>query len=467
MRLANWAVVVVVAWCAVVRAAAAAPPNVVVIFCDDMGYGDIHCFGSMNPTPNLDRMAAEGTRFTNFYVGQPICTASRAALMTGCYPNRVGLLGALGPAAKIGINDRELTMAQMFKSRGYATAIFGKWHLGRAEPFLPTRHGFDEFYGLPYSHDMWPKHPSSKFPDLPLIDGEKVVATNPDPATLTTAYTEHAVDFIKRKKDTPFFLYLAHNLPHVPLGVSEKNKGKTGLGLYADVVYEIDWSVGQVMAALKENGLDEKTLVVFTSDNGPWLLYGDHAGSAGPLREGKMTTFDGGLKEPCVVRWPGHVPAGATCPQLICTMDLLPTFAAIVGAELPKDRVIDGRDIRPLLFGESGATTPHEAYYFYWGPALQAVRSGKWKLHLPHPYTHIAKPGHDGKPGEVAKPAPTIERPELFDLDADPGESTDVAMAHPDVVERLMKFVEQARDDLGDSTVSKTGKGVRPPGRVE
>ena len=442
-------------------------PNFVIIFTDDQGYQDVGCFGSPNiKTPNLDRMARQGMRFTDFYVGQAVCTASRAALLTGCYPNRVGLLGALGPKSKVGISDKELTIAQVLKTRGYATAIFGKWHLGDSPQFLPTRHGFDEYFGLPYSNDMWPNHPANpkNYPPLPLIQGEQIVGIMPDQTQLTTRYTQHALSFIERNKDRPFFLYVAHNMPHVPLHVSDKFKGKSKRGLYGDVIMEIDWSVGQILASLKSNGLDEKTLVVFTSDNGPWLLYGNHAGSALPLREGKTTTFDGGLREPCIMRWPGRIPAGTVCRELAATMDLLPTFAKLAGAELPRDRIIDGRDIWPLMSGQPGATTPHEAYFCYWGKHLQAVRSGKWKLHLAHDYDHPDPPGHDGKPGKYAKREISVA---LFDLETDIGETKDLAAQHPEVVTRLQALAKQCREDLGDSAVEQQGKNVRPPGRVE
>ncbi len=442
-------------------------PNFVIIFTDDQGYQDVGCFGSPNiKTPNLDRMARQGMRFTDFYVGQAVCTASRAALLTGCYPNRVGLLGALGPKSKVGISDKELTIAQVLKTRGYATAIFGKWHLGDSPQFLPTRHGFDEYFGLPYSNDMWPNHPANpkNYPPLPLIQGEQIVGIMPDQTQLTTRYTQHALSFIERNKDRPFFLYVAHNMPHVPLHVSDKFKGKSKRGLYGDVIMEIDWSVGQILASLKSNGLDEKTLVVFTSDNGPWLLYGNHAGSALPLREGKTTTFDGGLREPCIMRWPGKIPAGTVCRELAATMDLLPTFVRLAGAEVPRDRIIDGRDIWPLMSAQPGATTPHEAYFYYWGKHLQAVRSGKWKLHLAHDYDHPDPPGHDGKPGKYAKREISVA---LFDLETDIGETKDLAAQHPEVVTRLQALAKQCREDLGDSAVEQQGKNVRPPGRVE
>jgi arylsulfatase A-like enzyme len=272
-------------------------------------------------------MAREGVRFADFYVAQPVCSASRAALLTGCYPNRIGILGALGPAAKHGISDQEKTLAEVLKPQGYATAIYGKWHLGHHPRFLPTRHGFDDYFGLPYSNDMGPKHPTAKFPDLPLIEGEKVVSLNPDQTKLTTWYTELAIQFVEKNKDRPFFLYLAHNMPHVPLHVSDKFKDKSKQGLYGDVIMEIDWSVGEALSALKRHNLDERTLVIFTSDNGPWLSYGDHAGSAGPLREGKMTTWEGGVRMPCLMRWPGHIPAGSVCREPAMTIDVLPSNA--------------------------------------------------------------------------------------------------------------------------------------------
>ncbi len=445
--------------------AADRPPNFVIIFADDMGYGDLGCFGARDvATPNIDRMAREGTRFTDFYVAQPVCSASRTALLTGCYPNRVGILGALGPASKHGISDREKTIADVLKPRGYATAIYGKWHLGHHPKFLPTRHGFDDYFGLPYSNDMWPKHPTARnFPPLPLFEKDRVKQTNPDQSQLTTWYTEHAVRFIAANKDRPFFLYVPHNMPHVPLFVSDKFKGKSKKGLYGDVIMEIDWSVGQILDALKKNGLDDKTLVVFTSDNGPWLSYGEHAGSAGPLREGKMTTFEGGVREPCVMRWPGQIPAGRVCHEPLMTIDLLPTLARLAGARLPEHK-IDGLDVWPVIAGEKGAKNPHAAYYFYWNKELQAVRSGKWKLHFPHSYISL-----EGKGGTAGRPVRYVQRKiglALFDLDKDPGETTNVADKDPEVVKRLQALADRARADLGDSATKKEGSGVRPAGRL-
>ncbi len=370
-----WIACCVLCFSAAVQAAEP-PPNVVIIFCDDAGYADIGPFGAEGyQTPNLDRMAREGRLFTDFYSAQAVCSASRAGLLTGCYPNRIGIRGALGPHSKVGINPDETTLAEVLKTRGYATAIFGKWHLGDAPEFLPTRHGFDEYFGLPYSNDMWPKHPTSRsYPDLPLFSGTSVVERNPDQSQLTTWYTEHAVRFIESNRDRPFFLYVPHNMPHVPLFVSEKFAGQSSRGLYGDVMMEIDWSVGQILDSLKRNGLDEKTLVVFTSDNGPWLVYGDHAGRTGGLREGKGTSFEGGQREPCIMRWPGHIPAGTVCHEPAMTIDLLPTIARLVGAEVPPN--IDGLDIRPLIFGEPGAKSPHERSIFTGSRALRQFAPG-------------------------------------------------------------------------------------------
>lgn len=443
----------------------AAPPNFVVVFADDLGYADLGCYGARAiRTPHLDRMAREGLRFTSFYVGQAVCSASRAALLTGCYPNRIGILGALGPRSKTGIHADEATLAEVLKSRGYATAIYGKWHLGDAPEFLPLRHGFDEYYGLPYSNDMWPKHPQNPkaYPPLPLIEGERIIEEMPDQTRLTEEYTQRAIDFIRRHRSQPFFLYLPHSMPHVPLHAGAAARGRSAGGLYGDVIEEIDRSVGRILAALRQERLDRNTLVVFLSDNGPWLSYGNHAGSAGPLREGKGTVFEGGMRVPCVVRWPGRVPAGRVCGEWAATIDLLPTLAALAGAAIPQNRVIDGRDIRRLIFGERGAATPHGAYYYYWGQQLHAVRSGPWKLHLPHAYPHVEAPGGDGQPGRIG--IHRIER-SLFNLEEDAGETRDRAADHPEVVARLEALAELAREDLGDAATGRTGKNVRLPGQ--
>lgn len=429
------------------------PPNVVIIYCDDLGYADVGCFGSKNATPNIDRMSREGIRFTNFYVAQAVCSASRAALLTGRYPNRVGILGALGPADKKGLGPNERTIAGLLKALGYRTGIFGKWHLGHLAQHLPTRHGFDEYYGLPYSNDMWPRHPTAKFPDLPLIEQEQTIALNPDQTKLTTAYTERAVDFIRRNKDLPFFLYVPHSMPHVPLHVSARFKGKSGVGPYGDVVMELDWSVGEILDTLRQLGLDDNTLVTFTSDNGPWLSYGNHAGSAGRLREGKGTTWEGGVRVPFVARWPGRIPAGKVNDEPAMTIDLLPTIVKLTGAKLPSHK-IDGQDIWPLLSARPDAKSPHDAYYFYWGNHLQAVRSGPWKLYFPRTYISLAgkSGGQDGQPGKLSQIQGGLE---LYDLASDMTEKNDLAARHPEVVQRLQALGDKARQELGDSAGKK------------
>jgi arylsulfatase A-like enzyme len=442
------------------------PPNIVLIFCDDLGYADVGCYGAQGyKTPHIDRLARQGIRFTDFYVAQAVCSASRAALLTGCYPNRIGIKGALGPRARVGLSSNEVTLAELLRSRGYATAIYGKWHLGDAPAFLPTRHGFDEYFGLPYSNDMWPHHPTggTNYPPLPLIEGEQVVQQMPDQTQLTTWYTERAVQFIGRNKDRPFFLYVPHAMPHVPLFVSEKFRGQSRRGLFGDVLRELDWSVGQILAALKKHRLEDRTLVVFTSDNGPWLSYGDHAGSTGGLREGKGTTWEGGVRVPFIARWPGKIPARAVCRQPAITLDLLPTLARLTGASLPSQS-IDGLDIWPLLADERGARSPHDALYFYWDNELQALRSGPWKLHFPHEYVQPNPPGQGGQPGRILRPRTELA---LFHLERDPSESTNVAAAHPDVVARLQTLAAHAREELGDSATGQIGRGAREPGRVE
>jgi arylsulfatase A-like enzyme len=440
-------------------------PNIVIIFADDLGYGDIGCFGAKGyQTPNLDRMAQEGRKFTSFYVAQAVCGASRAALLTGCYSNRIGMLGAPGPSSKHGINADEVLLSELCRQKGYATAIYGKWHLGHHHPFLPLQNGFDDYFGLPYSNDMWPYHPTAKFPDLPMFHGNEIVipAVSPkDQHHLTQWYTEHATKFIDDHQQQPFFLYLAHSMPHVPLFVSENFANKTERGLFGDVISEIDWSVGRILDSLKQHHLDDRTLVIFTSDNGPWLSYGNHAGSAGPLREGKGTSWEGGLREPCVMRWPGKIPAGTTCEELAATIDVLPTVARLIDAKLP-DHAIDGKDISALMFGGPDAKTPHEYYCYYWGNHLDAIRSGDWKLHLPHSYRTLkGEPGRDGKPGLYQQAHTDLA---LYNLKEDIGESVDVKAQHPDVVARLKAYAELARKELGDSATKQTGSGYRAPG---
>jgi arylsulfatase A len=453
------------------RAIAAPPPNIVLIFVDDMGYADISPFGGKVATPNLERMAREGRKFTNFHVSSAVCSASRAALLTGCYHNRVSIHGALGPGAKIGLNPKETTIAELAKSRGYTTSMSGKWHLGDAAPLLPMHHGFDQWLGLPYSNDMWPHHPEAKggtYPKLPLFDGDRVAddeVTPEDQRLLTTRYTEHVVAFIERNKDRPFFCYLAHNMPHVPLYVSDKFSGKSGAGIYGDVMQEIDWSVGEVLSALERSGIAENTWVIFTSDNGPWLSYGEHAGSSGQLREGKGTSWEGGTRVPCLMRWPGKIPAGTTTDTILSTIDILPTVAAQIGAKLP-DQKIDGLNVWPIIVGEKDAKNPHEGYATYYaGNELQSVTNGQWKLVFPHSYRSM-----EGRPkatgGIPAKyRQEKVTQAQLYDLTSDPGEKTDVASANPEIVNRLSKFAETIRADLGDSLTKTKATGAREPGR--
>jgi arylsulfatase A-like enzyme len=453
-------------------------PNIVIIFTDDQGYADVGVFGAKGfVTPNLDRLASQGRIFSNFHVVQPVCSASRCGLLTGCYPNRLGIHGALGPRSKVGLSTNEMTLAELVKQRGYATAIFGKWHLGDSPQFLPLRHGFDEYFGLPYSNDMWPvidaENRKRNYPDLRMFDNDKVVipnVTHEDQNQLTTWYTEHAVKFIDAHKDGPFLLYLAHNMPHVPLHVSDKFRGKSERGLYGDVIEEIDWSVGQVMDALKRNGLEENTWVIFTSDNGPWLCYGDHAGSAFPLREGKGTNWEGGTREPCIMRWPGKIPAGTESKDMLMTIDLFPTIAKLIHSDLPKHR-IDGLDVWPIISGKPAKSkNPHEAYWFYYEVnQLQAVVTGdgRWKLQLPHTYRTLAgKPGgHGGTP--VPYENRKLAKSQLYDLVNDISETTDVSSAHADIIKRLEAEAEKARAELGDALTKRTGAGIREPGRID
>jgi arylsulfatase len=466
---------------------AAERPNIVIFLADDLGYADVGCFGATRyRTPRLDRMAQEGMRLTNFYVSQAVCTASRAALMTGCYTNRVGLAGALNHTSKTGIHPEELLLPELCKQHGYGTAIFGKWHLGTTPMFNPTKHGFDEYLGLPYSNDNSKYHPTmaAEMPPLPLYDGEKVIELDPDQRQFTRRFTERAVAFIERHRERPFLLYVPHVMPHVPIFASEAFAGKSGAGLWGDVVQELDWSMGAILDTLQRLKLDEKTLVLFFSDNGPWLSYGEHAGSAGPLREGKLTSFEGGVRVPGIARWPGRIPAGTVTAEPLMTIDLLPTMARLLGATLPAERVIDGKDILPLLEGRPGARSPHEALFFWAGDELQAVRAGRWKLHFAHPYLTVAgEPGRGGKPSNWGKLSPQgmgqsglagiasrhghrVAQQELalYDLAADPGESRNLATKQPGVVARLTELARPMRIALGDTLTGTKAQAARPVG---
>lgn len=460
-----------------------ATPNIVLILMDDMGYGDIGRTGANQyETPNLDRLAVQGMQFTWYYCPQAVSSASRAGLLTGCYPNRVGISGALMPWATNGINSEETTIAEMLKTRGYRTSIIGKWHLGHHEMFLPLQHGFDEYYGIPYSNDMWPvdfdgvpihlKDTTSqkmKYPVLPLIEGNRKVGEVPDlkgQDNLTTEYTKRAVSFIEKNKKNPFFLYLPHSMVHIPLGVSEKFRGKSRQGLYGDVMMEVDWSIGEIMKALEKNGLEKNTLVIFTSDNGPWLNFGNHAGTTGGLREGKGTSWEGGQRVPCIMRWPGVIPEGTICNKLASSIDILPTLAAITSAPLPKNK-IDGVNILALMKGEKDAEPRREFYYYYQANALEGVQRDFWKLVLPHTYRSYTgvEPGMDGWPGKYS--SIKVETARLYDLRRDPGEWYDVADTYPEKVKELQSLADQARQDLGDDITKVPGTNRRKAGSVK
>lgn len=452
------------------------PPNVVLVFTDDQGYGDVGVYGARGfSTPHLDRLASEGMRLTDFYASQAVCSASRASLLTGCYAERISIQGALSPGAEIGLNPQEETIAEILRREGYATAIFGKWHLGDHPEFLPLRHGFDEYLGIPYSNDMWPigydgrlatEGAKANHPFLPLVEGDQVVERLDEPSDqdrLTTLYTQRAVRFIDEHAAEPFFLYLAHSMPHVPLGVSERYRGSSEQGKYGDVIQEIDWSVGQVLEALDRNGLNRDTLVIFTSDNGPWLNFGNHAGSTGGLREGKGTAFEGGPRVPAIFRWPGRIEAGSIFGGMASTLDILPTLAAIVGAKLP-ERPIDGVSLASVLEGETD-TSPRNVFFYYYMGELRAVREGKWKRvyeHRTRSYEGV-EPGRDGLPGSYAFP---VVPAALYDLEADPAETTDLSPRYRQVVDRLDALAEDAREALGDRLTGRRGSEVRPPGRL-
>ena len=426
------------------------PPNFVVIFCDDLGYADLGCFGAKKiKTPNVDRMATEGMRLTSFYSTSGVCSPSRSSLLTGCYPRRVNMhvnhnnLCVLFPADRKGLNPEESTIAEVLKAKDYATICVGKWHVGDHPNFLPHKQGFDSYFGIPYSNDM-----NRKAVPLPLLRNERVIEAPVDQPMITPRYTKEVVQFIYGNKDKPFFIYLPHTFPHVPLFASSRFKGKSERGRYGDTIEEIDWSTGEILKALKDTGLDEHTLVIFTSDNGS-----QQKGSNLPLRGRKGQTWEGGQRVPCVARWPGKIPAGSESDEIASTLDFLPTFAKLAGGKLP-GKSIDGHDMSPILLAKEAAQSAHEAFYYYQMDQLQCVRSGKWKLHL----ALKSKKRNWGKPeGKVAM--------QLYDLEADVGESKNISADHPEVVKRLVALAEKAREELGD--VDRPGKGQRKAGWVE
>ena len=422
-------------------------PNFIIIFADDQGYQDVGCFGSPHiNTPNLDRMASEGMKFTDFYSAASICSPSRAALLTGCYPPRIGITKVLFPEDNIGLNPKEITIADSLKARGYSCACIGKWHLGHLPEFLPTSNGFDSYFGIPYSNDMdgvkgkdknldraWRQKDYSPW-NVPLMRNEKIIERPADQTTLIERYTQEAVEFIRKNKNNPFFLYLPHTMPHIPLFVSDEFFVEDVHKAYKATIEQIDYSVGQILASLKKSGLDKNTLVVFTSDNGPWLSKKHHGGSALPLRDGKFSTYEGGMREPTIMRWPGKIPAGRVCSEVCGTIDLLPTFAELAGTKAPTDRVIDGKDIRPLMFAKTGAKSPHEAYFYYRGNNLEAVRNGRWKLRR------------------------NKKNIELYDLKADISEKNNLSDKYPDIVKRLTTMMKEFDSELKAN--------IRPPGKV-
>ena len=436
----------------VASARAEKPPNFVVIFLDDSGWSDFHPFG--NPayqTPNVERLAGQGCSFHNFYVTQAVCSASRSSLLSGCYPGRTKVFGAHPPRAR-GLDPKYATLGQVLKTRGYRTAVFGKWHIGDQPDTRPPARGFDESCGLMYSNDMWEFHPENpkfwaQWP-LEFWDNGRVTiprVTKEHQPMLTTWYTEHAVDFIKRNSKEPFLLYVPHSMPHVPLFSSEKFRGKSGAGTYGDVMMEIDWSVGEILKALKSAGVEQDTMVLFTSDNGPWVSYGNHAGKT-PFREAKGTGFDGGTRSACIVRYPGRVKSGTVSKKAFCSVDILPTMAYLSGARLPANP-IDGKNVWDLIEGKEDAVNPHRYYAYSTGEVFEGVISGdgRWKLHLPHDYRTLVKPGMDGAAGQYTSGRIELS---LFDMENDPRETTNVIERHADVAARLKGYAEEHRREF-------------------
>jgi len=464
--------------CAGAEESAAPRPDIVLINLDDLGTGDISVEGAQGYlTPNIDRLASEGTRFTQFYAASSVSSASRAGLMTGCYPSRISINGALKPLSGIGVSRDERFVSEILHDAGYATAIVGKWHIGDEREFLPLQRGFDEWLGLPYSNDMWPygyaytfgETPAERVwdrPDLPLYDGNEVVrhiGSMDEQGELTTLYTERAVDFIRRNAGRrPYFLYFAHTMVHVPLPVAERFRGKSEQGLFGDAMMEVDWSVGEVLRAIRESGREDSTLVIFTSDNGAWMNFGAHAGSNGGLREAKHSSFEGGQRVPCIMRWPARIPAGRIINRMASQIDFLPTFAALAGGRLP-DKPIDGVDISRLIGGDNSCR-PHEyLYYYVLNRRLNAVRDDRFKLVVPHKYSSHegALPHDDGTPGRRVKR--TAVRA-LYDLRRDPGERYNVIEMYPEVARRLGAAIDSMRVRCGDSNTGVRGREVRPHG---
>ena len=447
------------------------PPNVIFILTDDQGYGDIGIYGAKDiETPHLDELARNGAYFTSYYATQPVCSASRASIMTGAYSDRIGIHNAYSPGSKVGLNPEEATIAELLKASGYNTAAYGKWHLGDAPKFLPRNHGFDEFYGILYSNDMWPQHPQQgtvfNFPDIELYENETPIRVLKDQTFLTQALTDKAISFIKRNKDNPFFLYLPHPQPHVPLFVSDSKRNTQKRGLYGDVIHEIDASVGQILETLKENELEENTIIIFTSDNGPWLSYGGHSGSSGIYREGKGTNWEGGHRVPAIVYFPKRIESNTRIDLPAMGIDWLPTLTDFTGSSLPEKK-IDGESLVPLLT-KMTSEAPHENFFFYYRTnELHAVRHKNWKFYVPHTYRSLnRKVGtNDGYP--IPYDMNKIETPALFNLETDPEENRDVAKEKPELVAKISKIADSIRQVLGDQLTGVKGLEVRPVGRIE
>lgn len=447
------------------------PPNVIFILTDDQGYGDIGIYGAEDlQTPNLDRMAREGAYFTSYYATQPVCSASRASILTGCYPDRIGIHNAYSPGSKVGLNPAEITLAELLQEKGYKTGIFGKWHLGDAPKFMPRKHGFNEFFGILYSNDMWPKHPQQgtvfNFPDIALYENETPIQILEDQTFLTQALTKKAMDFIKKNKEHPFFVYLPHPQPHVPLFAAAPFRDTQERGLYGDVISEIDDSVGQIMNTLKTEGLDENTILIFTSDNGPWLSYGGHSGSPGKFREGKGTNWEGGHRVPGIIRYPKVISPNTKIDAPAMGIDWLPTLVEFTKSSLPEKK-IDGASLVPLLTGKT-LKSPHDNFFFYYRTnELHAVRHKEWKLYLPHTYRSLnGRVGtNDGFP--IPYEQNEISIPELYNLNLDPEEQKNIAEAHPEWVSKISKIADSIRGVLGDRLTGIKGSEVRPVGRID
>ena len=445
------------------------PPNIVFVLTDDLGFEDLSSYGSkITNTHNLDKLASEGALLNSYYSPQAVCSASRAAILTGSYPNRIGFSGALGPNSKKGINSNELLISEMLKDKGYKTAAYGKWHLGDNKKFLPTRHGFDDFYGILYSNDMWPFHAEypDSYPDLMLYDKEIPIKILEDQSNLTKELTLKSVEFIEKNKDNPFFLYLAHPQPHVPLFASADFKGKSKNGLYSDVIQEIDYSVGAIMKALKDNNLEDNTIVVFTSDNGPWLSYGKHAGSTGIYREGKGTTWEGGQRVPCIVWYPNEIKPNTVISTPLMGIDWLPTFANVTNSNLSENK-IDGKNIWEILINKTDKP-PHEALFFYYHVnSLHAVRYGDWKMYFPHRYRTLS--GREGRDDgiPIKYEYVNLETTELYNLIDDPSETKNIYNEFPEIAKKIEILADIKRKEIGDDLTKVNGTENRSIGMID